>query len=101
MASTGETSVLPDGWRDRLVEVRNTNIPAPAGEPRLNGCRLDKTDLCVAKLAAVREKDGNFVAALLEAKLVNADLIASRLPTVPGEHIAPVYRALHRLNSMH
>jgi hypothetical protein len=26
--------VLPDGWRDRLVEVQNVNTAAPAGQPR-------------------------------------------------------------------
>jgi hypothetical protein len=28
------TSVLPDGWRDRLVKVQNANTAAPSGSPR-------------------------------------------------------------------
>lgn len=67
-----ETSTLPDGWRHRLVKVQNVNTAAPAGQPQFTGWCLDKEDLCVAKLCAFREKDRNFVAALLEARLVNA-----------------------------
>jgi hypothetical protein len=51
--------------------VQNANTAAPAGSPQFTGWCLDKEDLCVAKLAAFREKDRNFVAALLEA---NPDL---------------------------
>lgn len=49
-----ETSVLPDGWRSRLVRVRNANSAAPSGKPQITGWCLDKEDLCVAKLCAVR-----------------------------------------------
>ena len=83
-----DTAVLPDGWRSRLVKVQNANTAAPAGEPRYTGWCLDKEDLCVAKLIALREKDRNFVAALLDAGLVNPDLIALRPSTVAGEHPA-------------
>ena len=94
-----ETAVLPDGWRDRLVKVQNANTAATSGAPRFTGWCLDKEDLCVAKLAAFREKDRNFVAALLEANLVDAELIASRLPTIPLEHVAIAERALPWLDS--
>ena len=73
--------------------MQNANT-APDGEPRFTGLCLDKEDLCVAKLVAFREKDRNFVAALLTANLVDADLIAERLPTVPAEHGTAVERAL-------
>lgn len=56
-------------------------------------------DLCVAKLVAFREKDRNFVAALLEANLVDADLIAARLSTVPPEHAGAVEQARTWLGS--
>ena len=78
-----ETAVLPAGWRDRLVKVQNANTAAPGGELRFTGWCLDKEDLCAAKLVALREKDRNFVAALLKANLVDADLIASRLTSSP------------------
>lgn len=94
-----QTAVLPDGWRDRLVKVQNANTAAPDGEPRFAGWCLDKEDLCVAKLVAFREKDRNFVAALLKANLVDADLIAERLSTVPPEHATLVEQALTWLAS--
>lgn len=87
------TSALPEGWRDRLVEVRNANTAAPAGEPQFTGWCLNKEDLCVAKLCALREKDRNFVAALLDAGLVDPALIAERLPRVPPNHRPAVDRA--------
>lgn len=47
------TSVLPDGWRTRLVRVSNSNTAAPSGEPQFTGWCLDEVDLCVAKLCAL------------------------------------------------
>ena len=88
------TVVLPDGWRARLIEVQNANTAAPAGQPHYTGWCLDKADLCVAKLCALRQKDQNFVAALLDAGLVAPDVIASRLSTVHGDHQLAAERAL-------
>lgn len=95
-----ETAVLPESWRDRLVRVQNANTAAPAGEPRFTGWCLDKEDLCVAKLVAFREKDRNFVAALLQADFVNTDLMTSRLRTIPRDSVATEQRALTWLDSM-
>ncbi|MEJ7743276.1 MAG: DUF6036 family nucleotidyltransferase [Nocardioidaceae bacterium] len=80
------TAALPDGWRDRLVKVQNANTAAPAGEPVFTGWCLDNEDLCVAKLCAFREKDRNFVAALLDAGLVDGNVIATRLGALPDKH---------------
>lgn len=88
------TATLPAGWRDRLVRVQNANTAAPSGRPQFTGWCLDKEDLCVAKLCAYREKDLNFVAALIAAHLVDTDLIAARLPTVPSSHAGAAGRAL-------
>ncbi|GAA3552630.1 DUF6036 family nucleotidyltransferase [Nocardioides daeguensis] len=88
------TAVLPDGWRERLVKVQNANTAAPSGTPRFTGWCLAKEDLCVAKLCAFREKDLNFVSALLDAGLADPTIIANRLPTVPPTHIAATQRAL-------
>lgn len=96
-----DTAILPDGWRGRLVKVPNANTAAPAGEPQFTGWCLDKEDLCVAKLIALREKDRNFVSALLEADLVDPDLIATRLMMVSSEHPKATERALTWLNSTH
>lgn len=93
------TAVLPAGWRDRLVKVQNANTAAPSGQPQYTGWCLDKEDLCVAKLCALREKDRNFVAALLDAGLVDAEIIAKRLPEVPEDHHPSAERALAWLAS--
>jgi hypothetical protein len=68
-----DTAILPAGWKDRLVTVRNANTGT--------GCGLcvEVHDLAVAKLAAGREKDADFVAGLLQHKLAGAALIESRL----------------------
>jgi len=88
------TAVLPEGWRERLVKVSNANTAAPGGKPRYTGWCLDPEDLCVAKLCAFREKDLNFVAALLDAGLVDPDVISARLVTVPSEHRPAAERGL-------
>lgn len=89
-----ETAVLPAGWRDRLVKVQNGNTTAPSGSPRFTGRCLDKEDLCASKLCAFREKDQNFVGALLDADLVDAEIIAARLSTVGAEHQPAAERAI-------
>lgn len=81
-----QTSALPDGWRERLVKVQNAHTAGPTGEPRFIGWCLDKQDLCVAKLCALREKDENFVDALITANSVDPHLIAMRLGTVPEQY---------------
>jgi hypothetical protein len=75
------TSALPTGWRSRLVKVQNANTAAPDGEPQYTGWCL-KEDLCVAKLCAFREKDQNFVAALVRSALVDRKTILTRLSGV-------------------
>ncbi|MDO5698704.1 MAG: hypothetical protein Q4G51_12110 [Dermatophilus congolensis] len=93
------TSVLAPGWRARLVRVQNANTAAPSGEPRFTGWCLDKEDLCVAKLCALREKDRRFVGALLDAGLVEPDTILDRLASLPQEHARAVERATGWLSS--
>lgn len=59
-----ETATLPGGWEERLVRVSNENTGGAIG-----WC-LDPHDLAFSKLAARREKDLAFVAALLRHELV-------------------------------
>lgn len=68
-----DTAILPPGWKNRLVRVRNENTG--------NGCGLclEAHDLAVAKLVAGREKDAAFVSDLLRHKLASADQIKARL----------------------
>jgi hypothetical protein len=82
-----DTSALPAGWRQRLVQVQNRNTAAPSGRPQFTGWCLSPDDLCVAKLCAFREKDRNFVAALIDSRLVDPSVIETRLPTVPDRYL--------------
>ena len=66
------TAVLPDGWQKRLVKVSNDNTQGRTG------LCLDPYDLCVAKLIAGRDKDLEFVGALLDARLISPDRLTER-----------------------
>ncbi len=72
-----ETGVLPAGWKDRLIPVRNPNTG--------DGCGLclEVHDLAVAKLVAGREKDSAFVAGLIRQKLADPSVIETRLRQTP------------------
>lgn len=95
-----ETAAVPEGWRDRLVKLQNANTGAASGGPRFTGWCLDKEDLCVAKLCAFREKDRNFVLALVEAGLVDVPTIIDRLSTVADRHREAALRAASWLRSL-
>lgn len=71
-----ETAILPSGWRRRAIEVRSE---ATGG---VTGLCPDPADLAVSKLAAWREKDQEFVAALLRYGLTTPAEIESRLPEI-------------------
>jgi len=68
-----ETAILPDGWEDRLVPVRNDNTRG------VTGWCLDPVDLAVSKLAAHREHDRAFVSHLLRYGLVDSGELRQRL----------------------
>lgn len=88
-----ETAVLPAGWKERLVTVRNANTG--------NGCGLclEVHDLAVAKLAAARERDMAFVGGLLRHKLADAGQIEAWLRQSPlaGERLELALARLQRL----
>jgi hypothetical protein len=77
-----DTAILPEGWRDRLVEweVRSA-YPA---KPRF----LDPHDLAVSKLAAGREKDKAFVDALLRYRLLDVQVLRERNEMLGDAHEA-------------
>lgn len=80
------TAVLPEGWMDRLVEVRAYS--ALLGRD-VTGLCLEPHDLCIAKLVANREKDRRFVGALLDADLIDQELLLERLSmTSPPEEVS-------------
>ena len=65
--------VLPAGWRERLVPVRNANTGGGSG------LCLEVHDLAVSKLVAGREKDTGFLAGLFRHRMVNSDTLRERL----------------------
>ena len=67
------TAVLPDGWRERLVAIRNENTRGATG-----WC-LEVHDLTVAKAVAGREKDVAFVQDLIRLDLIDARVLRDRL----------------------
>lgn len=75
---------LPDGWRGRVVLWRSH-----ASAPGRAHC-LERHDLAVAKLAAFREKDLEFVAALLAVDLLDPDVLLARITGTPS--LSPPHR---------
>lgn len=68
-----ETATLPAQWRDRAVVIRSD---ATAG---VTGICPHPSDLAVSKLAAWREKDREFIAALLRHGITTPREIEERL----------------------
>lgn len=68
---------LPEGWRGRLVLVRNANTR------RCSGWCLEPHDLAASKLAAFRDKDREFVRGMLYERLIDARVLGERLATMP------------------
>ncbi len=71
------TAVLPPGWRDRLVAVKNANTRGATG-----WC-LEVHDLLVAKLSAGREKDLAFVWEAIVHGLAQETILLARLDATP------------------
>ncbi len=73
------TAKLPDGWEVRCIQVRNANTN------NCTGWCLEAHDLALAKLAAFRDKDRDFVRVLLRESMVQWSELLERLPTLPVE----------------
>lgn len=84
------TAVLPDGWRSRLIPFEDPD----AGDA--NAHCLDPHDLALSKLAAGREKDRDFVYALLDARLLDPRVLGVRVGSLPttGIRISAIRRLL-------
>ncbi len=72
-----ETAVLPEGWRERLITVRNANTGNGAG------LCLEIHDLAISKLVAGREKDLSFVTGLIRHHMVTTATMHERLAATP------------------
>ena len=79
-----DTAVLPPGWQQWLIPVRNENTGG------VTGWCLTLVDLAISKLVAGREKDIEFVAVLLKRGWVaEADLRAgaAELPAAAADRV--------------
>lgn len=67
------TATLPDGWRGRLVAVRNANTHG------FTGLCLEVYDLAISKYVAGRDKDREFTRELARHRLTSASELEDRL----------------------
>jgi hypothetical protein len=90
-----DTAVLPAGWQERLVPVRNPNTGGGTG------LCLEIHDLAVSKLIAGREKDLDFVRGLFRHKLARSEVVRERLAVTPGDdtHRQLCFERLKRLQA--
>jgi hypothetical protein len=77
------TAIAPAGWQERLVSFATPGC----GDGR--GWCLERHDLAAAKLAAGRQKDYEFVEALLDAGLLDLAAISERLELRPRDRVLP------------
>lgn len=68
-----ETAILPKGWRDRLLPVKNENTNG------ITGLCLEVHDLAISKLVANRPKDMAFVSTLVYHEMISHGTILQRL----------------------
>lgn len=82
------TAYLPEGWASRVVRF------SPAGNPHIAGLCLEAHDLCAAKLARSDQKDREFVAALVKAKLVDPAEVSQRINLITDARFSSSVRKL-------
>ena len=68
-----ETAVLPGGWQDRLVIVKNENTNGIAG------LCLEVHDLAISKVVAGRIKDLEFIQELIRHTMIQKHILLTRL----------------------
>jgi hypothetical protein len=89
-----ETATLPARWRDRAVFIRTE---ATAG---VTGICPHPSDLAISKLAAWREKDREFVGALLRHGITTPREIEERLLELDDRVAAEIRPRLRAVMSM-
>lgn len=68
-----DTATLPEGWKDRLVEICNENTR------NVTARCLEPHDLAVSKLVAGREKDREFLAEMWRHGLIRDEIVRERI----------------------
>lgn len=74
-----ETAFLPQGWKERLIVVRNENTRG------VKGLCLEVHDLLVAKAIAGREKDLLFLEDAARHRMADPETLYRRLATVEAD----------------
>ncbi|MGK2859914.1 MAG: DUF6036 family nucleotidyltransferase [Thermoanaerobaculia bacterium] len=85
------TAVLPSDWRSRAVIVEGPDTGGAVG------LCPDPADLAISKLVAWREKDREFVAAILRHGIATLDDLRSRTDELSDEVARDVLQRLARL----
>ncbi|HKQ72015.1 MAG TPA: DUF6036 family nucleotidyltransferase [Polyangiaceae bacterium] len=80
------TAILPSGWKDRLIAVRNANTR------NATGYCLEVHDLAVSKYVAGREKDRRFIRDAARYGLIDEATTLARIGEAPidPEHAARI-----------
>jgi hypothetical protein len=76
-----ETAKAPAGWQDRLVQVEIA--PRAGSQTGTTALCLELHDLVLAKAAAGRERDWDYVEQVLEAGLADHEALLKRVPDMP------------------
>ena len=74
-----DTAVLPRGYEDRLIPIRNDNTN------NVTGWCLEVHDLASSKLVAGRERDMEFLAVLLKKSLVHVNTLQERVRSLQSK----------------
>ena len=87
-----KTAVLPRGWKSRLVNL------APGDTAGAKGLCLEPHDLAVAKYAANRDKDREFLAGMVAHRMLDKELLLELLAVTPvdDEKREAMRSAIHR-----
>ena len=72
-----DAAVLPNGWQERAIAVRNDNTRDTTG-----WC-VEAHDLAASKLVAFRDKDRDFVRVLMLERLIEPRKLRGRLRHLP------------------
>jgi len=83
-----ETVIAPAGWQDRLVPIEVPSVVK--GDPPRRGWCIEAHDLMLAKLAAGRERDWEFVETAIGQGLVDPEVLRERVGLMPDtyRHVA-------------
>ena len=76
-----ETAVLPKGWEHRVNRVID-----PIS--RAEGLCIEPGDLAASKLIAWREKDRQFIEALLSQRVIDVETLRARVSELPDDQLA-------------